>query len=343
MSERKTAIASVLTLTGILASVQAAAEWRSLPPLPDAHGFASPFAGASNGVLLIAGGANFPGKPLWENGAKTWHDTIFAMRSTEEGWQRAGKLPAPRAYGLSVTTEQGVLCAGGSDAQRHSDEVFLLKWEDGRVVREELPPLPHPIALCAGARAGNLIYLAGGLESPESAEASDAFWVFDLKQPEKGWKSLSTWPGPARFQAVAAADDGCFYLFSGIGREKSANGTRTVYLKDAFRYSPEKGWVKLPDLPDAAAAAASPAPVRTDGIYVIGGVDGSGGNKSPEDFFHVPQRIQRYSPSERSWHPAGNAPVGRVCVSTAEWNGAWILPSGERSAGVRSPEVWSFK
>jgi hypothetical protein len=47
---------------------------RLLPPLLNKEGVAGCFAGASHGSLLVAGGANFPGKKPWEGGAKVWHD-----------------------------------------------------------------------------------------------------------------------------------------------------------------------------------------------------------------------------------------------------------------------------
>lgn len=346
MSNCKDAIVSAVAVTGILASVSAVCqdiEWRQLPPLPDPCGFASPFVGVAGETLMVAGGANFPEKQLWEGGAKTWHDTIFALQDEKRGWQRVGTLPTSLGYGISITTESGVLCAGGSNKQQHFDKVFFLKWENDGLTREGRPSLPTPIALCAAARVGDIVYVAGGLEAPDSKEASNAFWAFDLKQPEKGWNILPGWPGVGRFQAVAAALDGWFYLFSGLTYEKDGNASKIAYLKDAWRYSPETGWQKLPDLPHAAAAAASPAPADRGGIYLVGGVDGGGAAKSPQDFFLAPQRIQRYSVVGNSWEQVGNAPVGRVCVTTTKWQGSWILPSGERSAGVRSPEIWSLR
>ena len=43
--------------------VGATLNWETLPALPDAHGVAGAFAGAHNGALIVAGGANFPGEP----------------------------------------------------------------------------------------------------------------------------------------------------------------------------------------------------------------------------------------------------------------------------------------
>jgi len=317
--------------------------WRQLPPLPDAWGVASPFVGIAGDMLFVAGGANFSDRPLGEGGAKVWHQEIYRLEPADREWKTAGRLPRPLAYGISISTDDGLMCIGGSNSEKHFADTFLLKWEKSGLIVQDLPPLPRPLAMAAGSRLGDIVYVAGGLETPGSSEPLTSFLAFDLKNPQAGWKELPTWPGPGRSQAVAAVMDGCFYLFSGL-RPGMVNGKKgLLYLQDAYRYSPDTGWEKLTDLPFAAAAAASPAPADTNGIYLVGGVDGSGAGKAPNEYFHVPQRIQYYVPSAKAWHEVGNAPVGRVCVSTALWQGAWVLPSGERSPGIRSPEVWSLR
>jgi N-acetylneuraminate epimerase len=335
-------VCAALTL---MADPLPALNWRPLPPLPDAYGFASPFAGVIDDTLVVAGGANFPDRQLWEGGAKTWHDRIFALKSGAAGWSEVGVLRGKLAYGVSITTPGGILCVGGSDATQHHASAFLLRMTRGAVTFEDIAPLPQPTALAAGARVGNIVYVAGGLTSPEAKEARTTLYALDLDELRAGWRTLPSLPGPGRFQAVAAAAGDYFYLFSGLRFDaKPGGGAAVSYLKDAYRFAPSSGWERLPDLPHPAAAAASPAPLASENtILVIGGVDGSGAGSAPQDFRLVPQRIQAFDVKIRSWSPAGNAPVGRVCVTTVAWNGRWVLPSGERSAGVRSPEVWSVQ
>lgn len=312
--------------------------WRQLPPLPDPCGFASPFVGTAGKTLFVAGGANFPGPQMWEGGVKTWHDRVFALTAGANAWKLVGKLPAPGAYGVTISLDEGLLLIGGGDDQRCSAETRLMTSQNDRVQFKSLPALPHPVAMAAGARVGNFVYLAGGVERPDQKRRLTTFYVLDLSRMASGWRSLPSWPGPGRSQAVAAAAGGYFYLFSGIDGEE---GEPEIYLSDAYRYLPGGTWERLPDLPHAAAAAASPAPVAGNAmILLVGGVDGSDGGTRPQDFRATPQRIQRYDTDSREWADAGNAPVGRVCVSTTQWAGAWVLPTGERSAGVRSPEVW---
>ena len=63
--------------------------WQQLPNIPDPEGFASPFAGVSGGALIVAGGANFPGKRPWDGGMKKWYDSAFVLDSPNGPWKNA--------------------------------------------------------------------------------------------------------------------------------------------------------------------------------------------------------------------------------------------------------------
>ena len=318
--------------------------WWQLPPLPDRHGFACPFAGATRGIAFVAGGANFPEKQLWEGGTKRWHDRVFVLEPGAETWRLAGRLPRPLGYGVSASTDTGVIIAGGGDAQHHYADVFALDWRDGRLHTRALPALPRAVAFCSGTRVGDTLYVTGGLPDPASkAPLNDAF-ALDLSAPERGWRRLPPVPGTGRHLAVAAALGGALYLASGVTFEPDgAGGHRTIYLRDAYRFAPAAGkWERLPDLPAAAVAAANPAPTFAGEIYLIGGTDGALFGKPPQEFHQVPRRVQVFDPAKNSWRETTQAPMARVAVSSIELGDRWILPSGEISAGVRSPEVWSI-
>ncbi|MBL9200065.1 MAG: hypothetical protein JNL39_06130 [Opitutaceae bacterium] len=327
-------------------SVAPAPHWWQLPPLPDRHGFACPFAGETRGIAIVAGGANFPERQLWEGGAgaKRWHDRVFVLEPGAESWRLAGRLPRPLGYGVSASTDTGVIIAGGGDAQRHYADVFALDWRDGQLVTRNLPPLPRATALCSGTRVGDTLYVTGGLPDPTSKSPLNDAFALDLRAVEKGWRRLPPVPGPGRHLAVAAALDGALHLFSGVNFEPDgAGGHRTIYLRDAYRLSAGAGkWERLPDLPHAAVAGANPAPTFAGEAYLIGGTDGALFGKPPQEFHQVPRRIQVYDPRKKAWREATQAPMARVAVSTIQLGDRWVLPSGEISAGVRSPEVWSI-
>src|SRR5688500_12009830 len=102
---RPTLIIVSLLLTSVCAAATepapvASLGWRDLAPLPDAIGFAGPFAGTSNGALVVAGGANFPVGPPWEGNPKVWHDRIFVLVEPGGQWRQVEqRLARPLGYG----------------------------------------------------------------------------------------------------------------------------------------------------------------------------------------------------------------------------------------------------
>lgn len=100
------------------------------------EGIAGAYAGYSAGILLAAGGANFPG--AWrqfklgqlyahQGLRKTWRDDIYA--AIDGTWQAVGKLPAPMGYSAYVQLDEGVLVIGGElQGGGSSNAVYLLKW-----------------------------------------------------------------------------------------------------------------------------------------------------------------------------------------------------------------------
>ncbi|WP_426192811.1 N-acetylneuraminate epimerase [Massilia sp. DWR3-1-1] len=116
--------------------------WARLSPMAAApgeaaqEGIAGAFAGYSGGVLLAAGGANFPGAWKQFNGgrlfahkglSKTWRADIYA--EIKGKWMAVGKLPAPMGYGSYVQLDDGVLVVGGElQGGAGSNDVFMIKW-----------------------------------------------------------------------------------------------------------------------------------------------------------------------------------------------------------------------
>lgn len=340
-----------LPLLVVLAAavVVAAAEpvrWAPLAPLPDPEGFASPYAGVHGGVLLVAGGANFPGKRPWEGGAKVWYDTVYVLERPEGAWRVGGRLPRPLGYGVSITTADGVLCLGGSDAGGHHADAFLLRWEDGKVTTRSFTALPRPVANLCGALLGSTVYLAGGIPSPDATSALATFWALDLAAPERRWRELPPWPGPGRMLAVAAAADGAFFLVSGTALAPDAQGKPVrTYLKDAYRHDPGRGWRRIADLPRPAVAAPTPAPPDgARGFVVLGGDDASLLQVTPLSAHPgFPGGNWAYDPATDSWRASGRMPRPTVTVPVVEWRGRHVIPSGELRPGVRTPEVWTLR
>jgi N-acetylneuraminic acid mutarotase len=319
-----------------------------LPDLPNTVGVAGPFVGVAGDALVVGGGTNFPDAPPWSGGTKMWHDTAFVLTSPEAQWQEGFKLPKELAYGVSITTNDGLVCIGGCTATENVADVFVLKWDGTKLSHDAMVPLPAPSSCQAGVLIGSRIYLAGGQPGPNPVEgaSSDYFWVLDLKDEHLHWKSLPTWPGPERFYAVAGTDGELFYLFSGIRRIVNADGQPALeYLRDAYCFDPNTSqWTRLPDLPNANAAVASPAPLVAGGLLLLGrGADGDKVDGPMDKRPGFSGDVLSFELASKKWESIGELPFGRAAVPSTQWHRGTVIASGEVGPGVRSKEVWWIK
>ncbi len=361
---RTAATAGLWVLSAIGASA-ADAVWNELPSLPDKHGFAGAFAGVSGESLIVAGGANFPDGPPWESGVKVWHDTVFVLDNPAGEWRDIEeRLPRPLGYGVSAVWQGVLLCIGGSDSLQHYADVFALHWDGRQLQKTKGPALPIPLANAAGVIADNVLYIAGGSESPQSLRASDKFWKLDLAAglAESQWTELPTWPGPERILPAMAAQNGKILLISGARlMSDGAGGTTREFLKDAYAFDPKSGhWSALSSPPAPLVAAPNPGiPLGHADALFLAGDDG-------EHFFRqaelrdnhpgFPVSLYRYNTVIDRWTEAGTFPriadaAGNlqsnggtfppVTTPVVSWQGQYVLPSGEIRPAVRTPKVMS--
>jgi MFS family permease/N-acetylneuraminic acid mutarotase len=292
----------------------------------------------------VAGGVHFPPGPPRPGNGPRWHDAVFVLDDPDGHWQEAGQLPAPLAHGLSVSTREGVICAGGSDGRRHRAGVLLLQWSDGVLHTTSLPDLPRPAAFLCGAVLGDTLFAAGGLEAPDSRMALKTFWMLDLSVVPVAWRELEPWPGPERMMAVAAVQDGAFFLIGGIRLQADrAGAVQREHLSDAYRYTPGQGWRKITAVPRPVAAAPSPAPtLGSQRLVVLGGEDGARA-AFPRLARSRPfsRQVLVYDTQQNSWTVGGQLPFSQVHVPHVSWRGYTVLPGGESRAGESTSDVWA--
>lgn len=329
---------------GTASSHLAAAEfhWEKLAPIPSPLGVAGAFAGVSDGSLLVAGGANFPWKMPWDGGTKVWHSDIFVLEKPDGPWQQAGKLPKPLGYGVTISHQRGLVCFGGSDFTGHHSSVFRLSWKNGRLETKSLPEMPQPRANSSGALVGDTAFIFGGMATPDATNALNSLVALDLSSSQPVWRTLEPLPGAGRIFATAGTMGGSLFVFGGAALHPGTDGKPVRdWLHEAWSYSPGKGWKRLADLPRAAVAAPTPAPLIDGLLLVLGGDDGAQLTAPPNQHKGFRRDILAYDPQTDRWETNGETPFAHVTTSAVLWENRIVVPSGEIRPGVRSPEVWS--
>ncbi len=252
----------------------------NLSSLPDTDiGLSGCFVGVSNGVLIVAGGTNFPDEMPWNGGKKVWYDDIYVLKKNAGGnyeWlDKRWRMPQKAAYGASVNLAGGILCVGGCDESKCLSDVYLVSWNphSSEIEIKQYPSLPEPLMYIAGASARGSVYIAGGQGSVEDPVSKSSFYRLDVSVDIPKWQAQTSWPGRSRKLAILASQtDGtkdCVYLFGG----QHYSGDVPIFLDDGFRYEAEiDKWCKVSDMPSAVVGASYLS--YGVNILVFGGDDG---------------------------------------------------------------------
>lgn len=211
------------------------------------------FAGVLNGTLIVAGGEGGSGR------------SIFTLEEGAKEWRKVGELEAAVKSGASISLDRGLVLIGGLRDGVPSARVQVLDLRGGSLETQALPDLPQPVSRPAAAVLSGKIYVAGGEDA--SGQPVGQFLMLDPANPEDGWKTLETWPGPPRAGAALAASQDMLFLVGG-----DAGGAS---LKNSFRYSPFTGWNSIGDLARWPINAA-PVPFGHSHIYLLGGTNEDG-------------------------------------------------------------------
>lgn len=327
-------------------------DWRMLPALPQPSG--GQMAGVSNNTLLVIGGSHF-NKPTWEGGAKLWLDTVYALEPGARAWKLAGRLPHPLAYGVGVTTTDGVIVIGGSDGKQHYAEVFKLRYEGGKLKQTALPALPQAVANGGAVLLGKVLYVFGGQSAPSSTEALKSMWaldVSDLDARAPRWQSLEPLPGVGRILPVVTAQAGALYVISGAELFAGTDGQAARrYLNDGWKYQPGeagkagKGWTRIADAP-RAVVAASAIGHGLSRILVFSGDDGANAQRVRELKDNHPgfsRDVLAYDTALNNWTALTQMPVSLVTTTAVQWQNTIVIPGGEDRPAHRSGNVLTLR
>ncbi len=337
-----------------------------------ALGVAGPVAGFHNGVVIVAGGANFPGKMPWEGGAKKYYDEVFVYNIVHNQLlllKTTFKLREPVAYAASVSTTFGIVYAGGENKNGMCNGVVLLQWDPvlQTVILKELPSLPFGVTNASISTYKDGLYLAGG---ETSNGVSNQFYFLQLGDTTSGWKELPCVPIPLSHAVMMAQSNDlqeCIYLVG--GRRKNSNGISTIY-DQVFQFDiKKKVWSKKASLPYALSAGTGIAP--GDGSLLLFGGDKAETFSKVETLIAAidtekeeerrkeliikknslqlnhpgfSRQVLAYDIMKDKWLQQGKIPFDVPVTTTAFLlKDRVFIVSGEIKAGVRTPQIVSGK
>jgi N-acetylneuraminic acid mutarotase len=244
----------------------------------------------------------------------------------------------------------------------------------------EIPTLPSGTTAACGTVVGDYIYLAGGDTGEGGSSQFLRLSITPQEGAPWKWEALPTWPGPPRTHAIGVAHGGKFYLISGRNKlvDRDFVILNDAYVFDPGQHEKDQsGWKRIADVSvdgKPTSVMAGTGITSADGVLtVIGGATGevllkkevelprqiaAAKTASDDDLaaklagqatdlydFHkgFSRNLLTYNPKTNIWSKRGEMPVtGPVTTTAVLWKDAIVIPSGERSPGVRTRSVWKL-
>ena len=228
------------------------------------------------GLLVMAGGCNFPDRPAREGGAKRYYSEIYIAdylgavhfacetkaSELDMGWKLVGHLPHPTAYAAFQLYGDKLIVVGGQSAAGDLSDAYMIQLSDSLGVEiTPLPSLPEPRSGMASARIKNVLYLIGGRVN---GKLSNTVLSLDLSRPQKEWREETPYPHSPFLKLVAVRNldesntsSGGPYLgvmgsFTGVDEPDQRVQADVTYMT----YTPQtKQWQTYKIAPDDPIAA----------------------------------------------------------------------------------------
>lgn len=356
-----------------------AISWEKIAVLPQTDGTPSiGVAGAINAVsankMLIAGGANFPGKKPWEGGTKHYSDEIHILQKKKGkySWKKniSTRLPQAIAYCGNTSTPLGIVYAGGENEAGLSAKAYLIRLNSGHGQVEilSLPNLPLPLTNISLTHIDNVVYAVGG---DGTILSSSRFFSLDLASGATEWEILPDLPlALANTLAIAQHGPGGMNIFVVGGRSKQPSGISEL-SSSLFIYDPRSRiWNSGSAISDGGKimnfSAGTGVAFSKRYLLITGGDNGEvfhrietilsqiskastekekveltkNKNQLIADHEGFYAGILLYDTYENTWVKVGEMPfLPRVTTTAALWSKDIILSNGEVKPGVRNPDI----
>lgn len=347
--------------------------WKKVGEFPAKNGIpsiglAGQSAGLNGGYMIVAGGTNFPVKFPWEGGKKVYYDDIFLFRKQSNGmldFSGAHKLPMNLGYAATVSTEKGLVLAGGENETGILGQAMIMQVVKDYNEIAILPDLPLRLTNATAVAYKSRIYLIGG---ETVTHVSDKVFVLDLDNIKKGWKILPSIPRPISHAVGVFIDQKQakgIYIFG--GRSKQPDGISDLYSSNYFFDIEQEKWAEKKPLPYAVSAGTGLATNHGE-VFLFGGDKGETfhqvemivAEKARETNPALIETLDKKRIALQSTHPGFSNDIlcydvkldswtvaGRltfpapVTTHAFLWDNRIFIPGGEIRAGVRTPDIFS--
>lgn len=322
-----------------------------------AKGVTGCFTGTIGNKIIVAGGCNMTENKISFSSDRQVFSDIYAGQPAPNGkieWEKAGTMPVAVSNGASFTLDDGVIFAGGIDANfTASQKVYKLSFnENGTLETTYLPDLPNGLSHMGSCLIDNKLYLIGGTTNNG---ANPAVISLDLNQQELGWQTVSYYPGSARIQPICAESNGQLFIWGGYSTDNPP-----ILSNDGYKYNPDtKDWsaVATPKLVDGFRSSriytggASAVSVDNHRIVVTGGVNPEIFSNTSQkmsgdylqhnaDWYRYNRFIMIYNSDANSWEiPVQTAQTARTNASMVYFGNKIYTIGGEIAPGVCTNEI----
>ncbi len=336
-----------------------------LPPQKNGRkhiGIAGPIIGIIGDKLIIAGGANFPDKMPWEGGIKQFAPElyIFKIDGDKVSLQDQQYLTEAIAYVGSCSLNDAIYIAGGENQNGVSAMLKKLTLEQDSVQQEILIPLPLPLMNGSLVSANNKLFYVGG---ENQNIVSDKIYSLDLSTPNSIWEEFFTLPYPLTHAVVVSNNKDKIFIAG--GRKQNKGSKSTIYSKIFEVDVCKDEIVEIGILPEPLAAGTGVLDSSGD-LLIFGGDNAETFHKVESIIAEISETndpIQKdilntrkaqlqsdhpgfshnswsYNIDQKKWSTLppieGESPVTTLAITYGE---QIIIPSGEKSAGVRTDQI----
>lgn len=316
------ALRHALLLVPLVTIGLAAESWSELPPLSRA--VAGHAAAMTPRGLWVAGGST------WDGSRKLIASEVQFRAHGEKAWRTLASFPDGYAHGASAADDEALWLVGGLGTSGLLKAIQRVDLVTGRV--ETVAELPEPLLYSGAALKAGSLYVVGGTKTDgDFAQASSAWWRFDVQTRTLHRQPT---PGPAWINPVVLGLGGDLHVLP--GGAWSAERKRLEAPTSAWIFRTGSGTWEQRRFPLEVPRGLMAVPLDEGQAWVAGGIVQRDGTAAFSDAAWI------YEAAAGAWLPTARLPVPLLAGAMTRDQRRLLLLGGEDGPRRRSARVWQL-